>query len=64
MMSRVMIEGLKRAGKNLTREKLIEVMDSLNLNLGGYHVDYSPENHDGSKFVELTVTSIGGKPAR
>jgi branched-chain amino acid transport system substrate-binding protein len=64
MMSRVMIEGLKRAGKNLTREKLIEVMDGLNLNLGGYHVAYSPDNHDGSKFVELTVTSIGGRPAR
>jgi hypothetical protein len=49
----------QRAGKDLTREKLISALESLsNTDLGGYRLTYSP-TRPGSRFVELT-----GRPGR
>lgn len=60
--AKVMVEGLKRAGKDPTREKLIAGLERMNnVNLGGFEVGFSPTNHSGSKFVYLTVIGRGGK---
>jgi ABC-type branched-subunit amino acid transport system substrate-binding protein len=57
-----MVEGLKRAGKDLTREKLIAALESMNhLDLGEFVVSFSPTNHSGSKYVNLTMIGRGGK---
>jgi branched-chain amino acid transport system substrate-binding protein len=64
MTARVLIEALKKAGKDLTREKLIAALENLDIDVGGYHVNYSQANHDGSRFVELTVTGPGGRMLR
>ena len=62
LMARTMIEGLKRAGKDLTREKLVTSLESMNgTDLGGYRVNYGPGTRLGSRFVELTVIGQGGK---
>ena len=62
LMARTMIEGLKRAGKDLTREKLASSLEGLSgTDLGGYRINYSPTNRLGSRFVELTVIGQGGK---
>lgn len=62
LMARVMVEGIKRAGKDLTREKLIGALEGLNNNdFGGYRVTYGGNNRHGSRFVELTVVGPGGK---
>jgi len=62
LMAKVMVEGLKRAGKDLTREKLVSALESISNNdFGGYRVSYSGTNHLGSRFVELTVVGPGGK---
>jgi len=62
LMARTMIEGLKRAGKDLTREKLVTSLESMNgTDLGGYRVNYGPSTRLGSRFVELTVIGQGGK---
>ena len=51
-----MVEGLRRAGKNPTREGLVDAMEKMNdVDLGGFYVSYSPKNHAGSKFVDLTI---------
>ncbi|SEK16757.1 MULTISPECIES: ABC transporter substrate-binding protein [unclassified Variovorax] len=61
----VLLEGLKRAGKGVTPQKLAASMESMRLlDIGGYTVDYSPENHHGSKFVELVMVAPGGKYLR
>jgi hypothetical protein len=31
------------------------------VDLGGFYVGYSPTNHTGSKFVDLTIIGRGGK---
>jgi ABC-type branched-subunit amino acid transport system substrate-binding protein len=61
LSARVMVEALKRAGKNPTRESLVTAFESLKLNLGGFNVAYSPTSRTGSDFVELTMISKNGK---
>ena len=62
LMARTMIEGLKRAGKDLTREKLVTSLETMNgTDLGGYRINYGPSTRLGSRFVELTVIGQGGK---
>jgi branched-chain amino acid transport system substrate-binding protein len=59
---RLLIEALERAGKDVTREKLIDTIDSIkDLDLGGLKFSFSPANHQGSNSVFLTEVK-GGKP--
>jgi branched-chain amino acid transport system substrate-binding protein len=56
--ARVLVRGLRKAGKNLTRESLVDAMSNLGtVDLGGFTVNYTPENHNGSSFVDLTIIS-------
>jgi branched-chain amino acid transport system substrate-binding protein len=56
--AKVMAEGMRRAGRNLTRDSFIKAMESMSeYDAGGFKVSYSPENHNGSKFVDLTIIS-------
>ena len=60
--ARVLIDAIRLAGRNLTREKLIETLENMHShNIGGYPVSYSASNHSGSKFVEITVLGLNGK---
>jgi ABC-type branched-subunit amino acid transport system substrate-binding protein len=60
--ARVLVEGIRRAGANPTREGLMKALDGMQgFNVGGYVVDFSPTNHNGSKFVELTAISRAGR---
>jgi len=62
LMARTMVEGLKRAGKDLSREKLVTALEGLNnSDLGGYRLTYDSNSRPGSRFVELTVIGAGGK---
>lgn len=58
--AKVRVEGLKRAGKNPTRESLIAGLEKMrNYDLGGLLVSYSPTDHTGIEYVELSI--IGRK---
>lgn len=58
--AKLFVEGLKKAGKNLTRNNFMTALDTLNkTNLGGFHIDWNQQNHQGSNFVDITV--IGEK---
>jgi branched-chain amino acid transport system substrate-binding protein len=60
--AKVMVEGLRRAGKNLTREGFVDAMEKMNdVDVGGFFVSYSPKVHTGSKFVDLTIIGQDGK---
>lgn len=57
----IFVEGLRKAGKVPTRESFLSALDKLgSVDLRGYRVKYSPDNHNGSNFVELTVIGAGG----
>ena len=62
--ARIFVEGLRRAGQNLTRERLISALETMNMKNydgGGFDVNFSPKNHNGSKFVDMTVIAKDGK---
>lgn len=63
--AKVLVEGLRRAGRNLTRESFIRALESIHqLDLGGLLVDYGPKDHTGSEFVELTMIGRNGRFVR
>ncbi len=62
LVAKVMVEGLRRSGKNLTREGFVDAMEKMqDVDIGGFFVSYSPKSHTGSKFVDLTIIGRDGK---
>ena len=62
LSAKVLVEGLRRTGRNLTRERFISTMEAMSdVDLGGFYVGYSPANRAGSKFVDLTIIGRQGK---
>lgn len=60
--AKVMVEGLRRTGRALTRERFISAMESMRkLDFDGYMVDYGTSDRQGSRYVELTVISRDGR---
>ena len=60
--AKVFAEGVRRAGRDLTRERLVNALESMpRLDLGGFDVGFAPGNHNGSKFVELSIIGAGGR---
>ena len=62
--ARIFVEGLRRAGQDLTREKFIAALETINMKNfdgGGFDVNVSPSNHNGSKYVDMTVITKDGK---
>jgi ABC-type branched-subunit amino acid transport system substrate-binding protein len=54
--AKVLVEGLRRAGPQPTREKLLAALDTVsNYDVGGYLVSFSPSNHNGSSCVSLSI---------
>nr|WP_226491408.1 ABC transporter substrate-binding protein [Hydrogenophaga taeniospiralis] len=63
--AKVLVEALKRAGRGVTREGFIDAIDGMkNVNLGGFPVDFGPQKHTGSRFVELTLLTEDGRVRR
>ena len=62
LTARVLVEGLRRAGRTPTRESLIAGLETLrDLNFGGFTVNYTPKDHQGSSFTDLTMIGRDGK---
>lgn len=62
LTARVLVEGIRRAGKNLSRDALIAGLESMHdVNLGGFTITYSAKDHQGSNFTDLTIIGRGGK---
>lgn len=54
--TRVLIEGLKRAGAGVTRDKLVSALNAMNkADLGGFTVSYSNTRHTGSNYVDISI---------
>ena len=62
LTARVLVEGIRRAGKNLSRDALIAGLESMHdVNLGGFTINYGAKSHQGSNFTDLTIVGRGGK---
>jgi len=62
IVAKAFTEGLKRAGRDLTRERLVSAFESMSrVDLGDFVVNFDPTNRAGSRFVDLTIIGRGGK---
>ena len=65
LAAKVLTEGLRRAGRNPTRDSLITGLESIqNANFGGYSVNFGPRDHVASRFVDLSMLTEDGKVRR
>ena len=60
--AKVLVEGLKRAGPKPTREKLVAALETMQkVDLGGLEISYSPTDHTGLDFADLSIIGTDGK---
>lgn len=62
--AKVLLEGLRRAAaaRDLTRNGLQRALDGLNrYNLGGLEISYSPADHSGLDYADLSIVSADGR---
>jgi ABC-type branched-subunit amino acid transport system substrate-binding protein len=60
--AKVLVEGLRRAGKQPTREKLRDALESLHrYDIGGLEVSFSPTTHSGLDYTDLSIVASDGK---
>ena len=60
--AKVFVEAVRRAGKDLSREKLMAALETMNnYDLGGFVIDYSGGKRIGSTFVDLSIISKSGQ---
>jgi branched-chain amino acid transport system substrate-binding protein len=60
--AKVMAEALRRAGPQLSREKLVAALESMrDFDVGGFPVNYAGGSHLGSRFAEVTIVSKSGR---
>lgn len=63
--AKVFAEALKRTGRNATREAFITAVQSMqNFQMGGFTVNFGPNQHMASRYVELTVLTEDGRVRR
>jgi branched-chain amino acid transport system substrate-binding protein len=60
--AKVLVEGLRRAGPQPTRQSLRDALEGMsNYNLGGISVSYSASNHTGLDFADISIINADGK---
>lgn len=65
MAAKVLVEGLRRAGNDLSRDKLQSALESIrDFDIGGITISYGPNDHTGSQFVETSIISANGRLIR
>jgi branched-chain amino acid transport system substrate-binding protein len=63
--AKIFVEALRRAGRNVSRETFINAIETMqNLQLGGFAVNFGPNLHTGSRYVDLTVLTEDGRVRR
>jgi ABC-type branched-subunit amino acid transport system substrate-binding protein len=65
ILAKGLVEGLNAAGKNLTRDGLVQAFERMaEKDIGGLTLGFSPSNHNGSRHVEITMIGRDGRLVR
>ena len=60
--AKVLVESLRCASPKPSREKIQSALEGLRkLDIGGLEVSYSPQNHTGLDFADLSIIGNDGK---
>lgn len=61
LYARAIVEALRRCGRDPTRSGLVAALEARPLDLGGYLLKFTPADHRGSRFTEMTIVTQDGK---
>ena len=60
--AKVLTEALAKAGKDVTPASITRALNGLRkLDLGGMEISFSPTDHTGINYVDLSILDGGGK---
>lgn len=60
--AKVLAEAIRRAGPKPNRQKVLAALNQMkSYDAGGFRIGFTPDDHRGSNFVEITVIGQGGK---
>ena len=60
--AKLLVEGLRRAGRDLTTQSFIKAMEGAGeIGFGRFVARYSPQSHNGSNYVELAIMDNAGQ---
>lgn len=60
--AKVFVEGLRHVKGEPTRKNFVHALETMGAyDLGGYTVKFTPANHNGSNFVDLSIIGQGGR---
>lgn len=61
LTAKALVAALRATGPGLSRESLIRTLESSRFNLGDFTVRWAPGDHEGSRFVDLSIVGKSGK---
>ncbi len=65
LMAKVLVAAIDKAGPAPTRRALVAALNGMrNFDAGGLSISYSPEDHAGPSFTDITVLDRNGRPIR
>jgi len=59
--AKALVAALRANGPTLTRSSLIRTLESARFDLGGIDVRWAPGDHEGSRFVDLSIVGRNGR---
>jgi ABC-type branched-subunit amino acid transport system substrate-binding protein len=60
LTAKALVMGLRAAGRDPTRASLVRALEAASFDLGGVKVSYGPGEHQGSRFVDLSMVGRDG----
>ncbi|HEX5737598.1 MAG TPA: hypothetical protein VFY22_03750 [Hydrogenophaga sp.] len=62
MHARLLVEGLRRTGRDLSTESFTRTMQNTGeIAFGPFRARYAPDSHNGSSYVELAIIDADGQ---
>jgi ABC-type branched-subunit amino acid transport system substrate-binding protein len=61
LTAKALVMALRAAGRDLTRASFVKAVETSRFELGGMATRYTPGEHEGSRFVDLSMVSRDGR---
>lgn len=61
LTAKALVLALRSAGRDLSRASLLRALEGASFDLGGLKVQYGPQEHTGSRFVDLSMVNREGR---
>jgi len=59
--AKLIVEAIKRAGKDVSRDSLMKALEGPRIDLGGLQVHYTDKDHSGLEFTDVSIVGPDGK---